>query len=77
VADFLSGPPVFVASQVGTDTDWASVAAGGVSSAEMTKANGTLWTWTASTATTAQVGTATNWVSVASGGAHSLAIARP
>jgi len=69
--------PVFQIDQLGPDTDWASVAADGASNAEMTKENGTLWTWTAGTDAIAQVGTATNWASVTSGSAHSLVRSRP
>jgi alpha-tubulin suppressor-like RCC1 family protein len=69
--------PVFQISRVGTATDWASVTADGVTTAELTKTNGTLWTWTASTATTTQVGTATDWVSIQSGSSHALGIASP
>jgi alpha-tubulin suppressor-like RCC1 family protein len=79
--EFPSFTPVFVISRVGTDTTWALATANGVANAEMTKTNGTLWTWTApadpNTDTTARVGSATNWVSVASGPSHTLAISRP
>jgi alpha-tubulin suppressor-like RCC1 family protein len=68
---------MFSQTKFGTDTDWASIADGGVAAAQMTKTNGTLWTMTSSTNTPTQVGTATNWVSVGSGGSHSLAIATP
>jgi alpha-tubulin suppressor-like RCC1 family protein len=71
--------------QVGTDTNWSSVSAGG-SHTLVIKTTGSLWAWGINTSgqlglgdTTArsspvQVGTDTNWSSVSAGGSHTLAI---
>ena len=76
-------------TQVGTDSDWASMASGGIHTLAV-KTNGTLWAWgrntsgqlgngttTASNVTTStpvQAGTATDWASVTVGSGYSLAI---
>jgi len=72
-------------SQIGTDTDWASVSCG-PSHIMAIKTNGTLWAWGSNLAgqlgigiitdkyAPFQVGTDTNWASVACGNAHSVAI---
>lgn len=72
--------------QVGTDTNWVSVAAGQDHSLAI-KSNGTLWAWganssgqlgigtTSSSQTTPiQVGTDTNWVSVVGGATFTIAL---
>ena len=72
--------------QVGSDTNWARVAAG-VSTSGAIKTTGTLWMWGANgngecgtgDVTTAksvptQVGALTNWAFVKCGGAHTLAV---
>ncbi len=71
--------------QIGTLTDWAAVAAGGVHSLAK-KTDGTIWAWgqgntgplgeittTASRSSPIQIGTLTSWASVAGGFSHSLA----
>jgi alpha-tubulin suppressor-like RCC1 family protein len=72
-------------TQVGTDTVWASVAAGGYHSLAIQK-NGTLWAWgfngyfqlgdgtTTYKTQPTQVGTDTVWESIAAGESHTLAI---
>ena len=71
--------------QIGTDTDWRSIAASGSRTLAL-KQNGTLWGWGLNTngqigdnTTTqrnapVQVGTATDWRSITAGVTHSLAI---
>jgi len=85
-------PPYGVAepTQVGTDSDWRSVSAGGYHNVAL-RANGTLWGWGAnresqldsemlatsiynSTNRPVQLGTNENWQSVSAGGSHSMAI---
>ena len=74
-------------TQVGTDTDWAAIAAGETNTSFALKSNGTLWAWgenncgqigqgnaTAYNATPTQIGLNTDWVAVAGGRDHSLAI---
>ncbi|MDI6787050.1 MAG: hypothetical protein QME51_01605, partial [Planctomycetota bacterium] len=72
--------------QVGTDTDWQSVAAGGEWHTLAIKTNGTLWAWgwnnwgqlglgdTTNRLSPVQVTTATDWTIVACGERHTLAI---
>jgi alpha-tubulin suppressor-like RCC1 family protein len=74
-------------TQVGSDTDWASVAAGTFHTVAV-KADGTLWTWGADSygqlgdglevdnPWPAQVGTDTLWASVAAGASHCVALKR-
>ncbi|MFS4458502.1 RCC1-like domain-containing protein [Bdellovibrio sp. HCB2-146] len=52
--------------QVGSDTDWADVAADTENSMAM-KTNGTVWTWGNFTATPTKVGTNTGWLTLAGG----------
>jgi len=70
--------------QIGTATDWASVA-GGSFHAVARKSDGTLWSWgwnilgqlgngtTTDSSVPVQIGTATDWVSVAAGAHHNVA----
>ncbi len=72
-------------TQVGSNTNWASISAGGNYSMAI-QTNGILWAWgsnssgqlgdgtTTESNTPVQIGTATNWASVSAGGSHSLAI---
>jgi hypothetical protein len=71
--------------QVGTETKWVSVAAGGYHTIGV-KSDGTLWAWgyngegelglgdTTQRTTPVQVGTETKWVSVAAGGYHTIGV---
>ncbi|HUR17631.1 MAG TPA: hypothetical protein VMZ51_01685, partial [Acidimicrobiales bacterium] len=71
--------------QVGTATNWATVAAGGKHTAAI-RTDGTLWAWgnndsgqvgdgtLTAHSIPVQVGTATNWATVAAGGNHTAAI---
>ena len=71
--------------QIGTDTNWASVACGG-SHTIAVKTTGTLWGWgnngngqvgdgtTTQRTAPVQIGSDTNWASVACGGYHTMAI---
>ena len=71
--------------QIGSDNNWASVAAGEEHSLAL-KSDGTLWAWgrndygqlgdgtTINKHSPIQIGSDDNWVSVAIGGAHSLAL---
>ncbi|RJO60619.1 hypothetical protein C4544_04735 [candidate division WS5 bacterium] len=71
--------------QVGTDTDWVSIVAGGYYSAAL-KSNGTLWTWGSgddgqlglgdrtNRYSPEQVGTDTDWISITAGEYHTLAL---
>ncbi len=61
--------------QVGTATNWASVAAG-ISHSVARRTDGTLWAWGSGNGQTspAQVGTATTWASVTTYASHSAAI---
>jgi alpha-tubulin suppressor-like RCC1 family protein len=71
--------------QVGTDTHWASVAAGAGHTVAV-KTDGTLWAWgynhygelgdgtTTDRATPVQVGTDTHWARVAAGGEYTVAL---
>lgn len=78
-----------VPTQLGTDTDWASVAAGGyagIGHSLALKDDGTLWAWghnyygqlglgdTSNRTAPVQVGADTDWVSIAAGQGHSLAV---
>ena len=61
--------------QVGTATNWQSVAAGGAHAVGL-RTDGTLWSWGAIGAgqlTPSQVGTATNWSTIVAGTAHIVA----
>ncbi|MCL2680649.1 MAG: hypothetical protein FWF11_04155, partial [Coriobacteriia bacterium] len=73
-------------AQIGTDTDWMQVSAGGMFSLAI-KTDGTLWAWgdngraatgfgtiTGTQLTPRQVGTATNWTYVSAGNMHTHAI---
>lgn len=77
-----------IPKKIGTDTDWASVAAG-ANHVIALKSNGTLWAWgmnfdgqlgnaaqspTAYSSVPVQIGTDTDWKSIATGDMHSLAI---
>ena len=74
-----------VPQQVGTATNWASVAGGYFHSAAV-RQDGTLWTWgrndygalgdgtTTNSTVPVQVGTATNWVSVSAGLYYTMAV---
>lgn len=71
--------------QVGTDTNWALIAAGSSISAAI-KTNGSLYTWgwnvygqlgqgdTSTRSTPTQVGSSTNWAYVKAGSSHMLAV---
>lgn len=73
-------------TQIGSDTNWKSVSAGGYSHTVAIKTDGTLWAWgynwygqlgdgtTSGTTFPIQIGTATDWASVSAGGTHSVAI---
>ena len=79
------GPDRLSPTQVGSGTDWLSVAAGGGHTLAV-KADGTLWAWGASDygmlglgdrsnrLSPTQVGSGTDWQSVAAGRYHTLAI---
>ena len=72
--------------QVGTDTNWKAVSAGGGYYTLALKTDGTLWAWgenavgqlglgdTIDRSTPVQVGTDTNWKAVSAGGDHTLAL---
>jgi alpha-tubulin suppressor-like RCC1 family protein len=77
-----------IPKKIGTNTDWASVAAGGNHVIAL-KTNGTLWAWgindygqlgnaaqspTAYSSVPVQIGTDTDWKSITAGDMHSLAI---
>ena len=76
---------VSIPTQVGTDTDWLLVAAGGEHSLAIKK-DGSLWAWglnadgqlgdgtLLSQSAPERIGTATNWVAVYAGYSHSLAL---
>ncbi len=76
--------PVSTPVQVGTATNWSSIATG-LYFTTATRANGTLWSWglnsngqlgdgtTTNKIAPTQIGTATNWSTVAAGYSHTLA----
>ncbi|MCL2785890.1 MAG: hypothetical protein FWD81_01515, partial [Methanomassiliicoccaceae archaeon] len=80
-----TGGNYYSPTQVGTDTNWASISAGDNHALAM-KTNGTLWAWGQNNSgqlgdntpidknSPVQVGTDTNWASVSAGGRHSLGI---
>jgi alpha-tubulin suppressor-like RCC1 family protein len=71
--------------QIGTDTNWVSIAAGGAHTIAL-KSDGTLWAWGwnidgqlgdgtyTDKYIPIQIGTDTNWVSIAAGGVHTIAL---
>lgn len=82
----LSSGSTVVPTQVGTDTNWSAVAAGGYHSLGV-RTDGTLWSWgsnfdgrtglgtsSGSTLAPTRVGTGTRWITVAAGDSHSFAI---
>ena len=74
-----------VPTQIGADTDWASVAAGDRHTVAL-KTDGTLWAWgfnangqlgdgtTTLKVVPTQIGAATDWVSIDAGGSHTVAM---
>ena len=85
---WATAPPPTASSpvQVGTATDWASVAAGDYHTVAV-KTDGTLWAWgdngygqlgdgtTTNHSSPVQVGLGHRWVSVSAGGSHTMALA--
>ncbi|MFY7963930.1 MAG: hypothetical protein ACOVO1_03445, partial [Chitinophagaceae bacterium] len=86
VGNGSSGSNVLTPTQIGNDSSWASIFAGGTHMFAI-KTNGTLWAWgnnssgqlgnntTTNSTTPIQIGTATNWVQVSSGQGYSCALA--
>jgi len=83
---YESGPGTrFVPVQVGNDSNWAMVSAGGMHSMAI-RTDGTLWGWGSgdrgqvgdgtadSILSPVQIGTDTDWVSVSAGDGHSVGI---
>jgi alpha-tubulin suppressor-like RCC1 family protein len=64
----------YTPTQIGTDTDWATVTTGGATTCA-TKTDRTLWCWGSGTGftTPTQVGTDTDWQSVITSGDHTCA----
>ena len=80
-----SSSPQFIPAQIGTDTNWSTVSAGGTFTVGI-RSDGTLWAWGSNgsgqlgdgTSTSryapTKIGVDTNWKTVSAGGSHTLAI---
>jgi alpha-tubulin suppressor-like RCC1 family protein len=71
-----SVPNAFIPTQLGSDTDWVAVAAGGRYSLAL-KTDGTLWEWGLQTDyrdIPTKIGIDNDWVDIAVGGSHALAL---